>query len=203
MTSTRLTRAERTERNRARVLEAARTVFLERGYAGATVDAIADEAGFTKGAVYSQFAGKPDLLLALLHERIEQRAAENARTVEGLAGLEGLRVLFEASARRSQGAPEWARLLLEFRIAAARDPELNARYAAAHEVAVARLAETMQAVAARGGRRFVHGPLVAARLIFAIDAGVTLERFVEPGALPDHVLHDLVSRLTEPSQEEP
>ena len=71
---TRLSRAEQVERNRERVLDAAREVFLERGYAGATLEAIAEAAGFSKGVVYSQFAGKPDLFLALLERRIDQRA---------------------------------------------------------------------------------------------------------------------------------
>jgi AcrR family transcriptional regulator len=51
--ATRLSRPEQVQRNRGLVLEAARRVFLERGYAGATLDAIADEAGFSKGVVYS------------------------------------------------------------------------------------------------------------------------------------------------------
>lgn len=198
MSATRLNRSQQTERNRSLVLEAARRVFLERGYGGATVDAIADEAGFTKGVVYSQFAGKPDLLLALLQERVEERAAENARAVEHLAGTEGLRTLLGVNARRSQGLPAWSRLLIEFRIAAARDEELNARYAAAHAFAVERFGEVIEQVAARGGLRFVHGSQTAARMIFALDAGVTLERIADPGALPAEVLDDLVSRLTEP-----
>ena len=77
--ATRLTRAEQGERNRGLVLAAARRVFLERGYAGATLEAIAEEAGFSKGVVYSQFAGKPDLFLALLEARIAERAEQNAR----------------------------------------------------------------------------------------------------------------------------
>ncbi len=43
---------------------AARTVFLRRGFHGASLDEIAEEAGYTKGAVYSNFAGKDDLYLA-------------------------------------------------------------------------------------------------------------------------------------------
>ena len=58
-----------------------------RGYAGATLEAIADDAGFSKGVVYAQFAGKPDLLLALLEARIQERAAENLAVAEGLAGI--------------------------------------------------------------------------------------------------------------------
>src|SRR5689334_21301772 len=88
-TTTRLSRAEQTERNRTRVLAAARRAFLARGYHGATLEQIADEAGFSKGVVYSQFRNKADLFLALLEARIAERAAENAGLAEGLAGDEG------------------------------------------------------------------------------------------------------------------
>ena len=79
----RLTRTERSGRNRARVLEAARRVFLERGYHGATLEQIAAEAGFTKGVVYSQFDSKADLFLALLELRIAERALENVERRRG------------------------------------------------------------------------------------------------------------------------
>src|SRR6186997_399416 len=100
--ATRLTRAEQGERNRGLVLAAARRVFLERGYAGATLEAIADEAGFSKGVVYSQFAGKPDLFLALLDARIAERAERNAAVSAGLAGVDGLRALLDANVRLSE-----------------------------------------------------------------------------------------------------
>src|SRR3954453_17552669 len=127
--ATRLSRPEQVQRNRRLVLEAARRVFLERGYAGATLEAIADEAGFSKGVVYSQFAGKPDLLLALLEARIEERAGENLAVTDGLAGVEGLHALLDANARRTHEAPAWSRLLIEFRIAASRDPWRHSPYA--------------------------------------------------------------------------
>ena len=73
----RLTRVEQSERNRGLVLVAARRVFLARGYHRATLEQIADEAGFSKGVVYSQFESKADLFLALLEARIAERAAEN------------------------------------------------------------------------------------------------------------------------------
>src|SRR5215831_9655334 len=82
----RLSRAEQAERNRALVLDAARQVFLARGYHNATLEQIADEAGFSKGVMYSQFASKADLFLALLDDRIAERAKENARLVESLPG---------------------------------------------------------------------------------------------------------------------
>ena len=159
--TTRLTRPQQVERNRTLLLDAARRTFLARGYAGATIDAIAEEAGFSKGVVYSQFSGKADLFLALLAERVDWRAAENDRLVEDHPGPGALIALMRTSERRTTEDAGWARLLIEFRVAAARDPELNRRYAALHAHSVTRLAGAI-AAATREGRR--HSGLPAARL---------------------------------------
>ncbi|WP_093797493.1 TetR/AcrR family transcriptional regulator [Streptomyces sp. Wb2n-11] len=67
----RLSRAELQEHNRARVLEAARNEFAEQGFPGAKVDAIAERAGLTRGAVYSNFPGKRALYFAVLADLAE------------------------------------------------------------------------------------------------------------------------------------
>jgi AcrR family transcriptional regulator len=196
--TTRLSRAEQVERNRAAVLDAARRVFLARGYAGASVDAIADEAGFSKGVVYSQFGGKPDLFLALLDERITERAAENARIAAEHAGLDGLQALLHTNARRTEEGGGWPLLLTEFRVAAARDPELNRRYSALHARTIEHFTEVVAAVLARGGLAPVHGARAFAELIFAIDVGRVLERAAGADAPPLQLLVDLITRMVEP-----
>jgi AcrR family transcriptional regulator len=70
----RLTRAQAQERTRERVLAAARTEFLERGYRDAKIDVIAERAELTRGAVYSNFPGKRALYLAVLAAEAEQAA---------------------------------------------------------------------------------------------------------------------------------
>jgi AcrR family transcriptional regulator len=197
--ATRLSRAEQVERNRVLVLDAARRVFLERGYAGARLEAIAEEAGFSKGVVYSQFAGKPDLFLALLQRRIVERAEENARLAADHAGLEGFRLLMRANARRNEdGLSGWSALLIEFRVAAARDPELNRRYAALHMQAMDHFSEVVRDVLARGGCAPVYPPRVFAELIFALDAGRVLEQTAGTSVLDLDTLDDLVARLVVP-----
>lgn len=193
-----MSRAEQVERNRELVLDAARRVFLARGYAGATLDAIADAAGFSKGVVYSQFAGKPDLFLALLERRISERAEENARLAADHAGLDGLLALVRRNVRRTEEGHDWQRLLIEFRVVAARDPGLNRRYAQLHDQALARLAEAAQTVLARGGLAPVYPARTFAQLIFALDAGLLLERAADPAGLPVSCLEDLAARLVEP-----
>src|SRR5436190_24024167 len=119
-TPQRLSRAEQTERNRTLVLAAARRAFLKRGYHGATLDRIANAAGFSKGVVYSQFNDKADLFLALLEARIDDRADQNERIAAGLAGERGVAALFEHAVRVARSEPEWGLLVTEFRVHAAR-----------------------------------------------------------------------------------
>ena len=129
--SKRLSRAEQNDRNRALLLAAALRVFLDRGYHAATLELIADEAGFSKGVVYSRFTSKADMFLALLTDRIAERAAQNA-SVAGQLAHSGPAALLELAWRAERDSPGWRLLVTEFRAHAARDPELSHRYAAAH-----------------------------------------------------------------------
>jgi AcrR family transcriptional regulator len=64
----RLTRGEAKETTRRHLLRAANRLFLRQGFTATTLAEIADEAGMTKGAVYSNFAGKEELFLTVLRE---------------------------------------------------------------------------------------------------------------------------------------
>ena len=181
----RLNRAEQNERNRTLVLAAARRVFLTRGYHAATLDEIADEAGFSRGVVQSRFGNKADLFLAMLEERIAERAAQNARLAGGLSGAQGMRVLREHAARRNRAELDWGLLLIEFRVHAARDPELSRRYAAAHARTRQALAGVITEVYERAGQRPPLPPEEMAQMILTVEAGVRLEQAADPeGAGP-------------------
>jgi AcrR family transcriptional regulator len=193
--SPRLSRAEQSDRNRALLLAAARRVFLDRGYHGASVDQIADAAGFSTGVVYSQFGGKADLFLALLEARIAERAAGNARAVEGLAGGEGVARLLEHAAGVDQAEPEWGLLVIEFRILAARDPELGRRYADAHQRTLAGMERAVTGLYQHAGEPPPLPPADLARLLVAVGAGARLEQAAEPGSLPATLLAEQLARL--------
>jgi AcrR family transcriptional regulator len=178
----RLSRVEQVERNRALVLDAARRVFLARGYHGATLEQIAEEAGFSKGVVYSQFESKADLFLALLEARISERAAENARVAGSLR--EGdLLSLIDHLTRGDQVTPGWLLLVIEFRVHAARDAGLSRRYAEAHARTVEALAGVLATVGARDGQGLAVAPRRLAELVLAFSAGSTLEQAADPAAL--------------------
>jgi AcrR family transcriptional regulator len=77
----RLTRAETKARTRGLLLDAAAQVFARQGFAGASVEDIAESAGFSIGAVYSNFASKEELFVELLSSRSSHRLAESAAIV--------------------------------------------------------------------------------------------------------------------------
>ncbi|MFI6816080.1 TetR/AcrR family transcriptional regulator [Nonomuraea sp. NPDC050328] len=125
----RLTRQEQRERNRLKLLAAAEKVFAERGIQGASLDEVAAAAGLTKGAVYSNFDGKEDLLLAVMRHRLGQEARAQAdRTlhaerdagelVEEFAG-------YWADQVRAGDQDTFAQMTVELMIHATRDPALR------------------------------------------------------------------------------
>ena len=180
--SPRLSRTEQNDRNRTLLLAAARRVFLERGYYAATLEQIADEAGFSKGAVYSRFASKADMFLALLEDRIAERAAQNAELARRLAGSGDFTAIVDLAERAERGAPGWRLLVTEFRVHAARDPELNRRYADLHAQAVDGVAWVFAEVSKEGAQSLPVPPRQLAELWLTIETGRALEQIANPDA---------------------
>ena len=115
MAVTRVSRVESKARTRDDLIVAARGVFLERGFHPATLEEISEAAGYTKGAVYSNFSGKDDLFLAVLERHYAERAAMYEAVLFGESEFEDT---FRASARLMLDAfarePAWWPLLSEF-----------------------------------------------------------------------------------------
>jgi AcrR family transcriptional regulator len=199
--SPRLNRVQQSERNRALLLSAARRVFLARGYHAATLEQIADEAGFSKGVVYSQFQSKADLFLALLEARIEERAQENARLAGDMADGD-LATLLDHLVRGDQATRDWLLLVIEFRVHAARDPGLSRRYAATHARTVEALTKVLAAIGERSGGGLAFAPRTLAELLLAMSTGTTLEQAANPASLDGPQLGRVMAQfvaLTAPS----
>lgn len=181
--SPRLSRAEQNACNRALLLAAALRVFLARGYHAATLEQIADEAGFSKGVVYSRFDSKADMFLALLTDRIAERAAQNAAVAGQLLRSGDVAALLKLAWQAERAAPGWRLLVTEFRVHAARDPELSRRYAAAHARTVDGIAGVLASIAERNGRALAVSARQLAELLLAIETGIALEQLANPDAV--------------------
>lgn len=184
MTSRR-TRDEQREDTRRRLLDAARRVFVRRGFHGSSLDLVAEEAGFTKGAVYSRFDSKADLFLALLEERIAERVMEMEAEAEAQHGTVAIGAAmgrqWDARLRQEEA---WQLAVIEFRVHAARDPALNRRYAALHAQTRHAIAGLIAREAAEVGAAAPASVDDVARAALALGIGAVLERAVEREAFP-------------------
>lgn len=176
-------------------------MFLERGFQGATLEAIAREAGFSKGVVYSQFDSKADLFLALLELRQQERGRLHREAAQGLAGIDGLLELLNLWDREGERDAPWHRLVIEFRLQAARDPDLNARYAALHERTIAGVAETLELVFRNASRSLPMPSRLLAQVVLALSMGTELERAANPAALGMEEMRLVLTRLFAPPPE--
>jgi AcrR family transcriptional regulator len=194
----RLTRAQRRQQTRARLLDAAGKVFARRGFHAATVDEVADAAGYTKGAVYSNFATKDELFLALL----DQRVAAQLQQVEALYAIESSEQLRAAMRGRTEqefaAARDFGVLMAEFSLYAMRHPAAQAELAKRYRQLRGRLAELITRRYARHQATPPMPPEHLAALVLATDAGLFLQFSAEPGALPWELHADAMIQLLDP-----
>jgi AcrR family transcriptional regulator len=189
MTKQRLTRAEKSAQTRAQLMASARQLFLRHGFHACSLELVAEEAGFTIGAVYSRFGSKADLFLAILAERIDQLVAEVAQ-VGGLHQPIPQQAELLAGRRMAllEREREWFPLVLEFWSHAARDERLRREFGARHERLVGAYAGLIEADYARLGLPLPLAPEVLARAVVAMGNGVALERLTDPARVPEGLL---------------
>jgi AcrR family transcriptional regulator len=178
------------------VVAAAAKVFARRGYHRATVDEIATEAGFTIGALYSNFAGKEELFLAIADRQVEQRASEFRAIAEAAEG-EGDASSEAAAQFRNvlEADPDWPLLFYEFWSLSVRNPELQGELAKRRDAIRDALAETLERVAKRHGFELRFPAPVLATAIAASLNGLAFERAADPKALPDDVFAEFVTAV--------
>jgi AcrR family transcriptional regulator len=181
----RLTRAERKQQTRAELLAAAQRVFLRDGFHGASLAGIAEEAGYTFGAVYSNFQNKDDLFLAVLDAENRRRVPLHVDLLLDAPSLEeGLRASAREYAQYAQEHPDWTAVYVEFWTHASRRPELRRQVAARHEQLIDTVAELVEEFARRWGVEFTIPAREVVRGTYALSRGMGLERLVDPEATP-------------------
>jgi AcrR family transcriptional regulator len=180
----RLTREASRQRTRARLREAAAAVFAERGFYGASVEEIAERAGFSKGAFYSNFETKDDLFLAVLDDRIEAdiRALEELGKDSSVPAF--LEFLAARAARRAADGDQWTLLSAEFWLHALRHRELVPKLAARQQAGRAALARVIEGLFVQMGLPLPGRAEDLASVMLAVDDGLVLQEALDPTAVP-------------------
>ena len=189
-----MTRAESQARTRARLLEIARPMFLRDGYAATSLDKVADAAGFTRGAVYSNFRNKDELCLAVLDEIRTERAGDILAILRATTLAERVE-RFETWAENVIGDPGWTRLELEFGVQASANDALR-------EELGARILGLTELIA-EGVRTFEHTDGAELRMpaeeigvaMLSLGVGLGVFRSIEP-KLPISALVNTLRVLT-------
>ena len=176
-----ITHAERNAQTRRRLLTSARRIFLRKGFHAASLADVAKDAGYTKGAVFSQFDSKADLFLALLEERSGERLAwlRTLRATPQTAAslVQWLAADWRDSINRDRA---WTLLVIEFRVHAARNPSVGRRYAALHSKTCASMVAVYQSVLGDSGLEAALELDTLARVVLGVTAGILLENMVKP-----------------------
>lgn len=178
------TRPTRDE-TRDKLFEAAARVFEEQGIGGASIEAIAAAAGFTRGAFYSNFASKDELIIAMLEDHVAQSIR---RSLDLLAKHQNLDDFLDALKRmdRSQQDPLGRSPLLHMEMilfvarAEKRRPELAKRLRARRKL----IADIVETTLKDSGRPASVNPAWTAAVVLALEDGFRLHRLIDPETTP-------------------
>jgi AcrR family transcriptional regulator len=195
----------RRERTRERLLDAAYEVFAQQGVHGASIEAICEAAGFTRGAFYSNFESKEALFIALADRQVRARLAALERAVAGLdpttlprhhLDRDAIRSLLGAVMSDPGDERLWYLMTTEFELLALRDREVGARWVAQQQTLQGELAAVLPRLLGDLGLRFVIDARIAVDvLLSAYEAGVRESFFSGSADRPGTTLEVLADLL--------
>jgi len=182
---------------RQHLLDAAAIVFARSGFHGSTLDEVSATAGFTKGAVYSNFKSKDDLFLALLDDRIDRQFAVTSELLDS------------GSHERAEQAPrvrelfrsdmfwgdDFLPLWLEFVLYARRNPKAQQKLAASVQRSRAQVEELIEHEYAILGERSQYPTSDLAEIFLALFNGLAMDRLVNPAIVTDETLDTTLAFL--------
>jgi AcrR family transcriptional regulator len=178
------TRAERQAQTRGELVDAAERLFTAQGFHATSIDAVAAEAGFTKGAVYSNFASKEDLFFGVYERRVDRRLAEiEAILAEAPTLAEGIERMIPGNRGRPERDDGWMAVFFEFWAHALRHPQLRERFAAQHR----RVIDVLAAAMIESGQELPDDPHKLATARYAMQLGLQLERLTQPDLVDERL----------------
>lgn len=180
----RLTRTESREITRDKLIRAAEKIFIRDGFGASAVEQIAEAAGFSRGAFYSNFADKDALFLAVLHKRrvdtlhaLDEIFHQKRDTAERLCAVRDWYV------NQSQQR-EWAILKTEFQLRAFRDRTVRERLSALRQQELARYTALVAQFFTEAGIKIVERPETIALLLLSTAEGLGSTSLIDTGPEP-------------------
>ena len=189
----RLTRKEKQAHTRECLMQSAAKVFARRGLEQASIDEVAEDAGFTKGAFYANFKNKEELFLAMLDERFAKRIEDIEHVVasDGSA-VQKARRGGDQFARMLAADPEWERLFFEFSAYAARDEEFRQELVTRYRAMREKIAAALDADGDAEDHKKAISLDQVSLMLCMMGNGFALEKLLERDELADEVYGTLL-----------
>ncbi|WP_322106285.1 TetR/AcrR family transcriptional regulator [Paraburkholderia sp. J41] len=191
MKRTRLTREQSRDQTRARVLDAAQAMFMKKGFVGASVEDIALAAGYTRGAFYSNFSSKSELLVELLRRDHDAMQVELRAIFAGGASREEMEARVLTYYSRMPQDNKLFLLWVEAKLLAARDARFRVRFNAFMKEKRDRLMAYIDEFAARAGTPVTIDPELLVLGLMGLCDGVQFLATADP----QHVTPPLVEAV--------
>jgi AcrR family transcriptional regulator len=195
----RLTRTESHAQTRERLLVAARQVFARYGFGGASVDMIAADAGYSKGAIYSNFETKEAILFELLERYAEKQIADFKAIMQ--LDPEVTRDAYNNWLDTMNADMDWDVVTMELQLHARRNPEFAERFYALEERLTSFYADIIAELFARAGRKPPLDPRSLSLAFRTLACGLNLKI---PRSMPGRaneagrIIHELIDLMLEP-----
>ncbi|MFC9433273.1 TetR/AcrR family transcriptional regulator [Nocardia sp. NPDC057030] len=190
----RLTRSESQARTRADLIATARDLFLADGYASTSLERVAEEAGYSKGAVYSNFRTKKELGLEVIELIHATKFGEVTDLLAAGDSFEEQLARFQEWAERTVGDVGWTMLEFEFATVSRDDPALQAALVSSLSVVRGAVAAQVQTLADTIGIELPVPPEDAATGILSMGIGLGMQRAIDP-SIPARLITDAVRLL--------
>jgi AcrR family transcriptional regulator len=191
-----LTPERRRQQTRDYLIQAAAQVFAERGFHGASLDQVAAAAGFTKGAVYSNFKNKEELFLALLEANREREMDALYSTLEASDVPPEDRLPEFVNLVQNQTTEiggNWDILYTEFALYAMRNPTAREKLAEFDARTITKIADLLIETRAKEGIESLEHPEQMARIIMALFRGISVMRALDADAVNESFLETAVA----------
>lgn len=172
-------RAARQAETRRRLIDVARRMFLDDGYAATSLDKVAVEAGYSKGAVYSNFSGKEELCLAVLDSLHERQVEGVVSAFTGEGDLDARIDAFARWARANVGRPRAMALEVELAVAARHSAYVAEELRRRHREIRSATADLIRAVVEAEGLELQYSYEEAATVLLSLGVGLGALRSID------------------------
>lgn len=190
----RLSREEKRQETKRNILNSAQKLFARKGYEGTPIDEIAENAGYSRGAFYSNFKNKEDIMRELINGGFDSDI-EQIQKLKGIQDPDVLAGAFQAMGKEFTSHPENLLWMLEFQLSVVRHPELKDSYREQHRKLRESIREVTEEYLASKGQRSSPAVENYADLFLMTLTGTSMLKLIYGEELPDSLFRDIFLTL--------